>query len=55
MLPIPGTASVKHLEEDVMGAMIKLTQEEFDVLDRETTSQRTLRRWEVQTVNPKIQ
>ncbi len=34
MLPIPGTASVKHLEEDVMGAMIKLTQEEFDVLDR---------------------
>jgi len=34
MLPIPGTSSVKHLEEDVMGAMIKLTQEEFDVLDR---------------------
>jgi pyridoxine 4-dehydrogenase len=49
MLPIPGTASVKHLEEDVMGAMIKLTQEEFDVLDRETTSQHPVRRWEVQT------
>src|SRR5258706_9971277 len=49
MLPIPGTSSVKHLEEDVMGAMIKLTQEEFNVLDRETTSQHTLRRWEVQT------
>ncbi len=34
MLPIPGTSSVKHLEENVMGALIKLTQEEFDVLDR---------------------
>ena len=33
MLPIPGTSSVKHLEENVIGAMIKLTQEEFDVLD----------------------
>ena len=34
MLPIPGTATVKHLEENVMGALIKLTQEEFDTLDR---------------------
>ena len=34
MLPIPGTSSVKHLEENVMGATIKLTQEEFDALDR---------------------
>jgi pyridoxine 4-dehydrogenase len=34
MLPIPGTSSVKHLEEDVMGATIKLTQEEFDAIDR---------------------
>src|SRR6266581_3148102 len=34
MLPIPGTSSVKHLEENVMGATIKLTQEEFDTLDR---------------------
>ncbi len=34
MLPIPGTSSVKHLEEDVMGATIKLTREEFDTIDR---------------------
>jgi pyridoxine 4-dehydrogenase len=34
MLPIPGTSSVKHLEENVMGATIKLSQEEFDTLDR---------------------
>ncbi len=34
MLPIPGTSSVKHLEENVMGAMIKLTQEEFNAIDR---------------------
>jgi pyridoxine 4-dehydrogenase len=34
MLPIPGTASVKHLEEDVAGATIKLSQEEFDAIDR---------------------
>jgi pyridoxine 4-dehydrogenase len=34
ILPIPGTSSVKHLEENVMGATIKLTQEEFDAIDR---------------------
>jgi pyridoxine 4-dehydrogenase len=34
MLPIPGTASVKHLEENTMAATIKLTQEEFEVIDR---------------------
>ena len=34
MLPIPGTSSVKHLEENAIGATIKLMQEEFDVLDR---------------------
>jgi pyridoxine 4-dehydrogenase len=34
MLPIPGTSLVKHLEENVMGATIKLTQEEFDTLDQ---------------------
>ena len=34
MLPIPGTSSVKHLEEDVVGATIKLSQEEFDAIDR---------------------
>ena len=34
MLPIPGTSSMKHFEEDVMGATIKLIQEEFDAIDR---------------------
>jgi pyridoxine 4-dehydrogenase len=33
MLPIPGTSSVKHLEENVVGATIKLSQEEFHVID----------------------
>ena len=34
MLPIPGTSSVKHLEENVVGATIKLSQEEFDTIDQ---------------------
>lgn len=34
MLPIPGTSSVKHLEENVMGAAIKLTEEEFNTINR---------------------
>ncbi len=34
MLPIPGTSSVKHLEENVMGATIKLSREEFDALNQ---------------------
>ncbi len=34
MIPIPGTSSVKHLEENVLGATIKLTREEFDAIDR---------------------
>jgi aryl-alcohol dehydrogenase-like predicted oxidoreductase len=34
MLPIPGTSSVKHLEENVLGATIKLTREKFDALDQ---------------------
>lgn len=33
MLPIPGTSSVKHLEEDVAAANIVLSDEEFRVLD----------------------
>jgi len=33
MLPIPGTASVKHLEENIAGATIRLSQEEFDAID----------------------
>jgi len=34
MLPIPGTSSVNHLEENIAGATIRLTQEEFDAIDR---------------------
>ncbi|GCE17333.1 aldo/keto reductase [Dictyobacter kobayashii] len=34
ILPIPGTASVQHLEENVLGATIKLSQEEFDTLNQ---------------------
>jgi pyridoxine 4-dehydrogenase len=32
MLPIPGTSSVEHLEEDVAAAQVKLTDEEFRTL-----------------------
>jgi len=32
MLPIPGTASVRHLEENVAAAGIRLTQDEFEQL-----------------------
>jgi aryl-alcohol dehydrogenase-like predicted oxidoreductase len=32
MLPIPGTGSVAHLEENVAGAGVTLTDEEFDAL-----------------------
>jgi len=35
MLPIPGTSSVKHLEENIKGAAISLTQEEFDLLGKQ--------------------
>src|SRR5437588_69215 len=34
MLPIPGTSRVKHLDEDMVGATIRLSQEEFDTLNR---------------------
>lgn len=34
ILPIPGTSSVKHLEENVMGATVKLTQQEFDMINQ---------------------
>jgi pyridoxine 4-dehydrogenase len=33
MLPIPGTSSVKHLEEDIAAAQIKLSDDEFRALD----------------------
>ena len=34
MLPIPGTGSVAHLEENVAAAAITLSDEEFAALDR---------------------
>ena len=33
MLPIPGTSSVKHLEENVAAAKLKLTPEELKAID----------------------
>jgi pyridoxine 4-dehydrogenase len=35
MLPIPGTGKVKHLEENVAGAAIKLSDEDFKALDQQ--------------------
>lgn len=34
MLPIPGTSSVQHLEENIAAAGVKLTKSEFEELDR---------------------
>lgn len=34
MLPIPGTSSVGHLEENVAGASLRLTAEEYEALSR---------------------
>ncbi|GHO42011.1 aldo/keto reductase [Ktedonospora formicarum] len=34
LLPIPGTSSIKHLEENVLGATIELSQEEFDAINQ---------------------
>ena len=33
MLPIPGTSSIAHLEENLLASRIELTQEEFESLD----------------------
>jgi len=33
MLPIPGTSSVAHLEENVAAASLKLSKEEYAALD----------------------
>jgi len=33
MLPIPGTGSVHHLEENVKGATVELSQEDFEALE----------------------
>ncbi len=38
MLPIPGTSSTRHLEENAEGATLTLTQEEFDAIDRGSKS-----------------
>jgi diketogulonate reductase-like aldo/keto reductase len=35
MLPIPGTSKLAHLEENVAVINIELSDEEFDILDRE--------------------
>jgi aryl-alcohol dehydrogenase-like predicted oxidoreductase len=32
MLPIPGTSSVAHLEENVRGALVELSDGEFEEL-----------------------
>jgi pyridoxine 4-dehydrogenase len=34
MLPIPGTSSVTHLEENVAGASLRLTDQEYEALSR---------------------
>jgi pyridoxine 4-dehydrogenase len=34
MLPIPGTSSVKHVEQNIAAASLKLTKAEFDELNR---------------------
>ena len=34
MVPIPGTSSVKHLEDNVAASALKLTRDEFEELDR---------------------
>jgi pyridoxine 4-dehydrogenase len=40
MLPIPGTASVAHLEENVLGATITLAHEEFEAIAQDSASGR---------------
>jgi len=39
MLPIPGTSKVKHLEENVAAARIKLSDEDFAALNRQGKQQ----------------
>ncbi len=34
MLPIPGTSSIAHLEENLAAAAIDLTDEEFQILEQ---------------------
>ncbi|MBN8228914.1 aldo/keto reductase [Corallococcus macrosporus] len=37
MLPIPGTSSVKHLEENLAGAEVKLTKDELSAVDAQAS------------------
>ena len=39
MLPIPGTSKVEHLEKNMAGASVKLSDAEFESLDREDRKQ----------------
>jgi aryl-alcohol dehydrogenase-like predicted oxidoreductase len=34
LLPIPGTSSVNHLEENVAGTSLRLTAREYEALSR---------------------
>ncbi|HEY8326096.1 MAG TPA: aldo/keto reductase [Ktedonobacterales bacterium] len=36
MLPIPGTASIAHLEENVQGATLRLSREEYELIDQQS-------------------
>jgi pyridoxine 4-dehydrogenase len=38
MLPIPGTSSVKHLEENIAAAAIKLPESEWAKLERQAAA-----------------
>ena len=40
MLPIPGTASVSHLEENLAGATVSLTDQDMDALNAVTAQPR---------------
>ena len=42
MIPIPGTASVAHLEENCAAAGLSLSDQQYDEL---TGSRKPLRRW----------
>jgi aryl-alcohol dehydrogenase-like predicted oxidoreductase len=44
MLPIPGTSSIAHLEENMASAAAVLSDEQFDSL---SDARRPLRRWAV--------
>jgi len=36
MLPIPGTSSIAHLEENIAAAKLELTPAEWKAIERET-------------------